>query len=591
MPIIGIDLGTTNSLAAVWREGRSQLIPNAFGEYLTPSVVSLDEDGTVLVGKSARERLISHPHRTAGSFKRSMGTDRRFVLGDTAFSPEELSALVLRRLKEDAEAFLGQPVEEAVVSVPAYFNDAQRAATKRAGLLAGLKVDRLINEPSAAALACYDPHQGDATFLVYDFGGGTLDVSVVDCFENVVNILAVSGDNVLGGNDFDQAIARMYCQKNHLDFEALSPEQKAILLRQAEQCKQTLSESPVAVMVLEMEGLKGSMTLTGQQLIEGAKTLFGRMRTPLLRALKDSDLALEEIEAVVPVGGSCKMPVVRQYLNHLLGQKLANPGSPDTVVALGAGLYAAMKERVEDLREMVLTDICPFTLGVGIHNPAQEDNLLMSPIIERNSALPTSKVEQYYTVSDNQSQLRIQVFQGESLYCEENKKLGELNLPVPEGPAGQEGAAVRFTYDINGILEVEATSLTTGQSINTLLVGEGSGLTEQQARQRMEQLQALKIHPRDREENRLLLAKAQRLWEEALGEERLVIGRIAQGFGEALASQEQGRILRASAKVKELLERLEEGLSLEGLLYSDQLDDEDDEDNQDYDDQDGDQDE
>lgn len=570
MPIIGIDLGTTNSLVAVWKDGRSQLIPNAFGEYLTPSVVSVDEDGSILIGKAARERLISHPQQSAASFKRSMGTAQQFKLGEKTFTPEELSALVLRRLKEDAEAFLGQPVEEAVVSVPAYFNDAQRAATKRAGMLAGLRVDRLINEPSAAALACYSPQQGDAAFLVYDFGGGTLDVSVVDCFENVVNILAVSGDNALGGNDFDLAIAHMYCQKNNIDFRALSREKQAILLRQAEQCKQTLSESPVAMMVLEMEELKGSMALTGQQLIEQAKTLFGRMRTPLLRALKDSGISLEELQAVVPVGGSCKMPVVRQYLNHLLGQKLANPGSPDTVVALGAGMYAAMKERQAGLREMVLTDICPFTLGVGVHNPAEEENLLMSPIIERNSALPTSKVEHYYTVSDNQSQLRIQVFQGEAMYCKENQKLGELNLMIPPAPAGKEGAAVRFTYDINGILEVEATSLSTNQTISTVLVGKGSGLTEEQAKQRLTELEKLKIHPREQEENRLLLAKGERLWEEALGEDREKIAQVVQMFGQALASQEQGRIVRARARVKEILERLEEGLSLDDFNPEDE---------------------
>lgn len=572
MPIIGIDLGTTNSLAAVWKEGRSQLIPNAFGEYLTPSVVSVDADGSILVGKAARERLISHPEQSAASFKRAMGTDQRFVLADKVFTPEELSALVLRRLKEDAEAFLGQPVTEAVVSVPAYFNDAQRAATKRAGMLAGLTVDRLINEPSAAALACYDPAQGDASFLVYDFGGGTLDVSVVDCFENVVNILAVSGDNALGGNDFDMAIAHMYCQKNQIDFHALNKEKQAILLRQAEQCKRTLSESPVAMMVLELDGLKGSMALTGQQLIEQAQTLFSRMRTPLLRALKDSGISLSELQAVVPVGGSCKMPVVRQYLNHLLGQKLANPGSPDTVVALGAGMYAAMKVRENSLREMVLTDICPFTLGVGVHNPADEENLLMSPIIERNSALPTSKIESYYTVSDNQTQLKIQVFQGEALYCKENQKLGELNLPVPPAPAGKEGASVRFTYDINGILEVEATSLSTHQTISTVLVGKGSGLTEAQAKERLQELEKLKIHPREQEENRLLLAKGERLWEEALGEQREQIAQVVQMFAQALASQEQGRIARTRAKVAEMLNRLEEGLSLDEL---DELDEED----------------
>lgn len=567
MAIIGIDLGTTNSLAAVYKDGRSQLIPNALGEYLTPSVVSLDEDGAVLVGKAARERLITHPGRTAAAFKRSMGTDRRFALADKLFAPEELSALVLRRLKEDAEAFLNQPVEEAVVSVPAYFTDGQRAATKRAGMLAGLRVDRLINEPSAAALACHDPSQGDAAFLVYDFGGGTLDVSVVDCFENVVNILAVSGDNLLGGNDFDAAIAHMYCQQNGIDLKGLPPEKRAILLAQAEQCKQTLTQAPMALMVLELDGLKGSLALTGQKLIEGASTLFGRMRTPLQKALKDSGLTADELRGVVPVGGSCKMPVVRQYLNHLLGCRLLDAGHPDTVVAQGAGLYAAMKARQENVKQLVLTDICPFTLGVAVHNPADEENPVMSPIIERNSALPTSKVEHYYTVSNGQDQLRIQVHQGEAMYCKDNLKLGELNLPVPPAPAGKEGAAIRFTYDINGILEVEAKSLSTQKTISTLLVGPNSGMDENEARRRLAELQALKIHPRDQEENRLLLARGERLWEEALGEDRDTIRQVVERFGETLASQEAGRIARMRRRCEKALDRVEAGLSLENFDF------------------------
>lgn len=574
MPIIGIDLGTTNSLAAVYKDGASRLVPNAFGEYLTPSVVSIDEDGEVLVGKAAKERLITHPERTAAAFKRAMGTGRTFSLAGREFLPEELSALVLRRLKEDAEAYLGQPVEEAVVSVPAYFTDSQRAATKRAGKLAGLRVERLINEPSAAALACYDPNQGDAAFLVYDFGGGTLDVSVVDCFENVVNILAVSGDNQLGGNDLDAAIAHMYCQENNIDYDALDPSLRAILLAQAEQCKQTLTTAPMAVMVLDLPGLVGSMSLTGQKLIENAATLFGRMRTPLQKALRDSGLAPRELHGVVPVGGSCKMPVVRQYLSHLLGRPLLDAGHPDTVVAQGAGLYAAMKERKAELRQMVLTDLCPFTLGVGVHNPADEDNLIMSPIIERNSALPTSKVEKYYTVSPGQTKLHIQIFQGEAMYCADNRKLGELDLPVPPGPAGQEGAAVRFTYDINGILEVEAESLSTGKAISAVLVGPGSGLSEAEAKKRLEQLQKLKIHPRDREENRLLLARGERLWKETLGEVREQVGRVMEAFQEELASQEPARILRARSRCKEMLDRLEAGSGLDEQNWDDFFDDE-----------------
>ena len=238
MAIIGIDLGTTNSLAAVWRNGKSELIPNGLGEYLTPSVVSVDDDGSILVGAAARDRLISHPERTAAGFKRSMGTSRRYELGGRIFTAEDLSSFVLRRLREDAEAYLGEVVDEAVVSVPAYFAEAQRAATKRAGALAGLTVERLVNEPSAAAVAGHiGEGDEDKVCLVFDFGGGTLDVSLVERFDNVVSVTAVSGDNYLGGRDFDELIARGFCQDCELDFDALSRQRQETLIRQAETCK------------------------------------------------------------------------------------------------------------------------------------------------------------------------------------------------------------------------------------------------------------------------------------------------------------------------------------------------------------------
>ena len=229
--IIGIDLGTTNSLAAVWEDGHAQLIPNSFGEYLTPSIVSMEADGTFYVGKVAKERMVTHPKDTASVFKRFMGTSKRYKLSGKEYRPEELSALVLRKLKEDAEAYLGEPVEEAVISVPAYFNDMARSATKNAGELAGFKVERIINEPSAAALACQKQNQEeDALMLVFDFGGGTLDVSLVDCFDNIIEILAVSGDNHLGGSDFDLVIAKEYCKENQLNWETLDGEKQAVIL-------------------------------------------------------------------------------------------------------------------------------------------------------------------------------------------------------------------------------------------------------------------------------------------------------------------------------------------------------------------------
>ena len=394
MAIIGIDLGTTNSLAAVWRNGRAELIPNGAGEYLTPSAVSIDEDGTVLVGQAARDRLITHPERTAALFKRDMGTEKQFDLGGRKFTPEELSALVLRKLKEDAEAYLGEPVAEAVVSVPAYFAEAARTATKRAGALAGLTVERLVNEPSAAAVAGrIGEGDEEKTCLVFDFGGGTLDVSLVERFDNVVSVTAVSGDNRLGGRDFDKAIAQGFCEDCGIDWDSLERAQRELLLRQAEQCKIALTNRKNVLMVCALgEGEPVSLTLTNEWLIRKGASLFKRLTAPIRRVLADSGLRAESLDELVMVGGSSRMPSVRGYIAKTLGREPAAGARPDTAIALGAGICGGMKARAEGLRELVLTDVCPFTLGTNVANPADPARPILSPIIERNSVLPSSKM-------------------------------------------------------------------------------------------------------------------------------------------------------------------------------------------------------
>lgn len=567
MAVLGIDLGTTNSLAAVWQNGRARLIPNPAGGFLTPSAVSIDGDGSVLVGRAARDRMVGAPGRSAAAFKRAMGTDQRFVLAGREYTPEELSSLVLRSLKQDAEAFLGEEVTEAVVSVPAYFNAAQRAATKRAGQLAGLRVERLINEPSAAALSCYDPAKGEAVFLVFDFGGGTLDVSVVECFENVVNILAVCGDNQLGGLDFDTAIARLFCETNNLQPDQLSRSGWASLLRQAEAAKMAMTRAGMAVMVQPEGELSGSLTLNGDLLIQRCAGLFERMAAPVRRALRDSGITPAELQAVVPVGGSCRMPVVRQYLSHMLRRPLQSPAGPDTAVALGAALYAGMKSRETALRQLVLTDICPFTLGVAVENHAQPGRLRLAPVIERNSALPSSKVHNFCTAADGQTAIRVEVYQGEQPYVEDDLCLGQLSLTVPPGPRGQESADVRFTYDINGILEVEVRVLSTGETQTALLVGQGSGLTQEEAEERMRQLAHLKLHPREQEENRALIAQGERLYAESLGAMRQQVGMALEYFAAQLESQEPARISHARRRVAEFWQRLEQRLEGDELLF------------------------
>ena len=382
MAIIGIDLGTTNSLAATYKDGESVLIPNEFGEYLTPSVVHISKDNNVIVGKSAKEMLVVDPDNTISVFKRSMGLNKKFHLRNRNYSPEELSAFVIKKLVEDAKRELQEEIEEVIISVPAYFDDMRRKATKRAGEIAGVKVDRLINEPSAAVLACRMEDEGeDCVYLVFDFGGGTLDVSIVECFDNVISVNAVSGDNHLGGSDFDNIIARYICEQFSKNFDKLSKEDQSIILKKAEQLKKELSKENAASITIESETINGSVSLTHDKLVELSSKLFNRIKKPVRQALNDSDFALDEISKIILVGGSSKMTVVNMYLYYLFQIELYSFGNPDETVAKGLGFYAGMKERNKNIRDIVMTDVCPFSLGVDTLNEADPLNPYFSPII------------------------------------------------------------------------------------------------------------------------------------------------------------------------------------------------------------------
>lgn len=582
MPIIGIDLGTTNSLASVWLDGTCQLIPNALGEYLTPSAVSLDDNHTILVGRAAKERLISHPSRTAAGFKRFMGTDRQLVLDGKPFTPVELSAFVLRRIKEDAEAFLGTPVTEAVISVPAYFDDNGRSATKAAGELAGFRVDRIINEPSAAALAYHQDSEEDTTFLVVDFGGGTLDVSIVDAFSGVIEIIAVSGDNHLGGDDFNQAIVTAFCAENNLAADDLLPETRASLLRQAEQCKIALTAAEPVMMVSEIHGKQCSLILTNQSLINISTAVLRRMEAPIARALRDCQNTISEIDDIVLVGGSCHMPVVRRYLQHILGKPPLHEFDADTIVALGTGIAAGIKERRSELRDTLLTDICPFTLGVNIINPDDPSNDLFSPILERNTTLPASRMSTYYTTQDNQKKMSIGIYQGEGIYCKDNLKLGELEIDVPAASRGSQSADVRLTYDINGILQVEVTCQSTGQKNQTLILNPQFQLSEDALAARLAALEQYKLLPRDAEQNKVLLARASRLYSESTGLMREQLHEQIRYFNLLLHEGIEAKLRRYRKEFHDFLDQVDEQLGTDDDIlrafregYEDDPDDED----------------
>lgn len=557
MAVIGIDLGTTNSLAAVWRNGFSELIPNAFGEMLTPSVVSIDEQGTLYIGKTAKERLISYPECTVSAFKRFMGTDKVYQLGEMSYTPEELSAFVLKKLKEDAEVYLKEKVTEAIVSVPAYFNHAQREATKRAGEMAGLIVKRIINEPSAAALACQSLYpEEETTELVFDFGGGTLDVSVVECFDNIINVISVSGDNHLGGCDFDLAMAEYFCKEHGIEYKSLSESEQAAILKSAEACKIALSEADKAQMAVHYNGGTQMLMFDTEKMIQASAGIFRRMIEPLKQAVNGAELEWADISRIILVGGSCKMPSVRLYLQHFLKKETAFLGSPDTIVALGAGTYAGIKERKADIKDMLLTDVCPFTLGVEIKDG------VMSPIIERNTALPVSKSKLYVSIVDNQKYVEFDIYQGESPLAIDNMLLGEIGMPIPPAPAGKEMVEVRFTYDINGILEIDARVLSTDETRHLVIVDKKNRMNNEQVEEILKGMQKLKLHPREREENVYLISRCESLYAQAGPGLREFLLSQMQYFKYLLETQDVMKIKKGRERFLKALDAAEKSLDV-----------------------------
>lgn len=563
MAILGIDLGTTNSLGAVYRNGKVELIPNRFGSFLTPSVVSVMEDGSVAVGQIAKERLITHPKDTAASFKKKMGTTQNYVLGGRNFLPEELSGFVISAIVEDARNYLQEDVEDVIISVPAYFHDKQRVATKRAGALAGVMVKRIINEPSAAALASYFDTRQEQLFLVFDFGGGTLDVSIVDCFDTMVEILAVSGDNHLGGDDFNEAIAGGFLKEHQLQQKYLSETEYAILLRQAEKCKIALSTLPETKMTAVIGGQTYQSVYTNERVMRESSGIWKRMQRVLRHALQDGRVSLEEINAVILAGGSGKMPLVQSYMEQLFDQTPLVTGFSDQLIARGLGLVCGVMERKDEVRDYVLTDICPFTLGTSVNNDADHQHPYMSAIIERNTVLPCSRVQRYYTVSDYQSEVKVDIRQGEEPYAEDNLQLGVLKVPIPKKKKGEECIDIRFTYDINGILEVEVTVVSNGKKVSKIL---SQNMDEKEIEKRMQQLQKLKIHPKDMTENRLMKERLQVLFEESLPETRERILSYIEYFDQILASQDPRRIRRYRELLEQVIVSLETYDPFEGML-------------------------
>lgn len=547
--IVGIDLGTTYSAVARLTEEGPKLAPNALGRLLTPSVVAVDDEGKLLVGDAAREYQVLRPDRGVSLFKRHMGSDWRTEIGGVELTPERLSALILESLKEDAESAYGESIEQAVITVPAYFNDPQRKATIRAGQMAGLRVERIINEPTAAAIA-YGFHEEDEEKLlaVFDLGGGTFDISIVEFFEGTVEVRSSSGECFLGGEDITRTMVSRLLQRHGLAFEhaeVSSPQRVSRLLQLAEAAKRRLSQAEATEVAFpEADGSirpdASKDRVTREELAEWIGVFLGRLETPIRRALGDARVKREEIDEVLLVGGATRMPAIAEYVERTFGKPPRRRINPDHVVALGAAVQAGLVADMAAVEELVVTDVAPFTLGVEISKQfgRQLQDGYFLPIINRNSTIPISRVERVQTIYSNQPSITVHVFQGESRKTEENLLLGELEVhDLPRGPAGQE-VDIRFTYDLNGVLEVEATVVKTGQKVSTVIAKHARGMADRDIAQAVAEMQSIKRHPREDAANRFALRRAERLYAELSLTERDMLSRLLDAFEEALDLQE-----------------------------------------------------
>ena len=546
--VIGIDLGTTNSCVAVMEGGEAVVIPNAEGNRTTPSVVGFKKDGERIVGETAKRQAITNPDRTILSIKRHMGTNHKVSIDGKEYTPQEISAMILQKLKADAEAYLGTKVTQAVITVPAYFNDSQRQATKDAGKIAGLEVLRIVNEPTAAALAYGLDKEEDQTILVYDLGGGTFDVSILELGDGIFEVKATSGDNRLGGDDFDQVIIDYLAdefQKEHgID---LRKDRAAVqrLKDAAEKAKKELSGVLTTTISLPfitvVDGVPQHLevNLTRAKFEELSAHLVERTMGPTRQALADAGLTPDQIDKVVLVGGSTRIPAVQEAVRKLIGKEPHKGVNPDEVVALGAAIQAGVL--TGDVKDVVLLDVTPLSLGI------ETAGGVFTKMIERNTTIPTSKSQIFSTFSDNQTSVEIHVLQGERPMAADNKTLGRFILSdIPPAPRGVPQIEVTFDIDANGIVNVSAVDKGTGRS-QKITITSSSGLSEEEIQRMMKEAEAHAEEDRKRKE----LVEAKNAADQLV----YTVEKTLKDLGDKVEPSERDRANAAKDKVKAAMDK------------------------------------
>ena len=590
--MIGIDLGTTNSLATyIDDNGEIQFVKNEYGNILIPSVVGIDENDDIIVGELAKERRMMNAGETASNFKRRMGTDAKIKVKNRTFDAQMLSSFVLKHLKENAEKQLNEKINRAIISVPAYFNDKQRRDTKMAAELAGLTVERLINEPTAAALSLgSNILNQNLKFIVLDLGGGTFDVTLLETFEDIMEVLSISGDTMLGGEDFTTKICEIFLKNIKLAITDLSRDERTKLYTKADRAKKLISLKNVEI-ELEIKGKNYKSEITQKDFREAVKPLLVKMKAAIDKALQDGNTDAREIEKVVLVGGAVKLGIIEEftekYFHKMRGEKIyfssenfiennklvSIVADPDTVVAYGVGIVVGMKERNKMFKERILTDVCPFTLGTELVGNR------FAPIIPRNTTVPTSKSEYFYTIDDYQDKVNVGIYQGESLNIDDNLFLGNFLIDVPRNIAGKEAINVRFTYDINGILEVEATVVSTGLKKSKLIVN--GDLSEEEKNEKIKMLEEIKIQSENKNKDKLLLERANRIYAEIVNTEiRNHISGYLKNYQMVVATGDRIRIQKAKESFSQFLDKIDpeiNDMNIEDILkdFEDETEEED----------------